>query len=88
MSLYFFFLAMGYLNRALKTLQYKPDFDYHPRCARKNSAHIYFADDLILCCRADKVSIQLLLERFNYVSDVFGLTTNMEKSSLYINGVT
>ncbi|XP_019232377.1 PREDICTED: uncharacterized protein LOC109213078 [Nicotiana attenuata] len=43
--------------------------------------------DLIMCCRADQMSIQLMLKAFEHFSTVSGLKANMEKSSLYITGV-
>nr|XP_009786560.1 PREDICTED: uncharacterized protein LOC104234656 [Nicotiana sylvestris] len=79
---------MEYLNRSLKTLDQIPDFNYHPRCAKLKITHICFADDLIMCCRADRVSIQLLLKAFHHFSGVSRLHANMEKSSFYVAGVT
>nr|XP_016481047.1 PREDICTED: uncharacterized protein LOC107802117 [Nicotiana tabacum] len=79
---------MEYLNRALKKLKENLDFKYHPKCSRNNITHICFADDLIMCCRANRVSIILLIDRFNHFSEVLDLKDNMEKSSLYIAGVT
>lgn len=49
--------------------------------------HIYFADDLIICCRAYRISIQLMMKAFEHFFIVSGLKANMEKSSLYITGV-
>lgn len=88
MSPYLFVLVMEYFNRSLKTLEGIPNFNYHPRCAKKKITHICFEDDLILCCRADKISIRLLMSRFQHFSEVSGLKTNMEKSALYIAGVS
>lgn len=62
-SPYLFVLVMEYLSRRLKTLKNMPDFNFHPRCAKMNLTHICFVDDLIMCCRADKISIQLLLDK-------------------------
>ncbi|XP_019226034.1 PREDICTED: uncharacterized protein LOC109207550 [Nicotiana attenuata] len=78
---------MEYLSRTLKSLKDIPDFNFHPRCAKMNLTHIYFADDLIMCCRADKTSIQLLLDKFNHFSKVTGLMANLDKSSIYVAGV-
>lgn len=39
-------------------------------------------------CRADEVSIQLMLKAFHHFSEVTGLLGNMEKSSFYVAGVT
>jgi len=88
MSPYLFVLVMEYLNKALKELKDNPNFNHHPRCSRNNITHICFADDLIICSRADEVSIKLLLKSFNHFSEVSGLKDNLEKSALYIAGVT
>nr|XP_009778610.1 PREDICTED: uncharacterized protein LOC104227925 [Nicotiana sylvestris] len=87
-SPYLFVLVMEYLNRALKKLKDNPDFNHHPRCARNNITHICFADDLIRCSKADEVSIKLLLKSSNHFSEVSWLKANLEKSALYIAGVT
>lgn len=88
MSPYLFVLVMEYLNRSLKKLNQNPDFNHHPKCFKNNITHICFADDLILCYRADKISIQLMLGRLNHFSEVSGLKANMEKIALYIAGVS
>ncbi|XP_075098995.1 uncharacterized protein LOC142175888 [Nicotiana tabacum] len=84
MSLYLFVLAMKYLNRSLKTLIQNPDFIFHPKCARLQVLHICFDDDLLMCCRADEVSMKLMMRVFEQFYVVFGLKANMEKRSLYI----
>ncbi|XP_075088141.1 secreted RxLR effector protein 78-like [Nicotiana tabacum] len=48
MSPYLFVLVMEYLSRTLKTLKDIPNFNFHPRCAKLNLTHIYFANDLIM----------------------------------------
>ncbi|XP_019248388.1 PREDICTED: uncharacterized protein LOC109227643 [Nicotiana attenuata] len=84
MSPYLFVLAMEYLNRSLKTLTQNPDFNFRPKCARLQVLHICFADDLLMCCRADEVSMKLMMGAFDQFSTVSGLPANLEKSSLYI----
>ncbi|XP_070018975.1 uncharacterized protein [Nicotiana sylvestris] len=37
---------------------------------------------------ADRVSIQLMIQAFNHFSDVYGLKANLDKSSLYIAGIS
>ncbi|XP_075098948.1 uncharacterized protein LOC142175847 [Nicotiana tabacum] len=88
MSPYLFVLVMEYLNRALKKLQIVPNFNYHPKCSKQHITHICFVDDLLLCCRADRISMQLLMKYFEHLSSVSGLKANMVVSSLYISGVT
>lgn len=87
MSPYLFVLAMEYLNRSLRTLIQNPDFNFHPKCARLQVLHICFADDLLMCCRADETSMKLMMEAFENFSAVSGLKANLDKSSLYIAGV-
>lgn len=87
MSPYLFVLVMEYLSRTLKSLKYIPDFNFNPRCAKMNLTHICFADDLIMCCKADITSIQLQLDKFNHFSKVTGLMANLDKSSIYVAGV-
>ncbi|XP_019257754.1 PREDICTED: uncharacterized protein LOC109235968 [Nicotiana attenuata] len=63
LSLYLFVLAMEYLTRLLiKTLKRNPNFNYHPKCATMNIVQLSFADDLLLFCRGDTISVQLLYE--------------------------
>ncbi|XP_060182487.1 uncharacterized protein LOC132612182 [Lycium barbarum] len=85
---YLFVLVMEYLNRSLKQLRHDPNLNYHPKCSRQELVHICFADDLIMCCRADKGSIQLMMKAFEHFSFVSGLQANLHKSSFYVAGVT
>nr|XP_016511677.1 PREDICTED: uncharacterized protein LOC107828812 [Nicotiana tabacum] len=79
---------MEYLNKSLKQLKSNPVFNYHPKCAKLGVVHICFADDLLMCCRADKVSIELMMKQFENFSVASGLQANMEKSSLYVAGIS
>ncbi|OIT39896.1 hypothetical protein A4A49_55824 [Nicotiana attenuata] len=88
LSPYLFVLAMEYLTRSLKTLRENPDFNYHPRCEKLNIIQLSFADDLLLFCRGDVVSVQLLYDFFQQFSKASGLIANQEKNSIYFGGVT
>lgn len=81
---YLFVLAMKYLGRELNQLEHNADSNYHPRCERISSIHICFADDVLMYCRADLISIILLNAAFNRFSEASGLQANNGKSSLYI----
>lgn len=50
--------------------------------------HICFVDDLLMCYRADRTSIQLILQAFNHFSSFSGLKENLDKHSLYITSVS
>lgn len=72
----------------MNQLKANPDFNFHPRYERLNITHMMFVDDLLLFARADKVSVQLLLEAFFKLSSVLGLEANMDKSNIYFRGVS
>lgn len=88
MSPYLFVLSMEYLGRELEQLAKNGNFNYHPRCRKLKSIHVCFADDLLMYCRADLISVKLLNEAFKNFSKVSGLQANPDKSSLYVAGVT
>ncbi|XP_060195279.1 uncharacterized protein LOC132624530 [Lycium barbarum] len=77
---------MEYLSRLLKSLQAKPNFNYHPKCERMHLVHLGFADDLLLFCRGDKLSVQMIYECFTRFSSISGLIVNISKSSIYLGG--
>ncbi|XP_049394711.1 uncharacterized protein LOC125859002 [Solanum stenotomum] len=79
---------MEYLGRELKQMATNVDFNYHPSCERMNSIHICFADDLLMYCRADLLSVRLMYATFRNFSEASGLQENTEKSFIYIVGVT
>lgn len=87
MSPYLFVLAMEYLGRELCQLQENRDFNFHPRCRQLESIHICFADDLLMYCRADLISLKLLNNAFNRFLKVTDLQANLDKSFLYVAGV-
>ncbi|KAK4739869.1 hypothetical protein R3W88_003566 [Solanum pinnatisectum] len=79
---------MEYLSRLLKQLGQQPQFNYHLKCARLNLIQLGFADDLLLFCRGDAISIQMLFEQFQCFSKASGLIANLTKSSIYCGGVS
>ncbi|WMV30278.1 hypothetical protein MTR67_023663 [Solanum verrucosum] len=62
-------------------------FKFYPRCKKLGVMHICFADDLLMFCKADTVSIQLLQGVFQRFSIAAGLQDNIEKSHIYLVGV-
>lgn len=87
MSSYLFVLVIEYLNRSLKQLKLNPNISYHPKCSKMEIVHICFVDDLLICCRANYISIKLVMDFFTQFSDASRLKSNMEKSSLCLAGV-
>ncbi|XP_074300998.1 uncharacterized protein LOC141632342 [Silene latifolia] len=75
-----FTLCLEYLSRVLMIVQKHKNFRHHPLCKRINLTHLCFADDLIMFCKGERGSIELLLQAFKYFSKASGLVMN----SVYI----
>ncbi|XP_074266519.1 uncharacterized protein LOC141589794 [Silene latifolia] len=80
-----FTICLEYLSRILLVVQKHHLFRFHPLCNRIQLSHLCFADDLILFCRGDRGSIELLMNAFSMFSKATGLTMNKSKSSVYCN---
>lgn len=52
-----------------------------------NIIQLGFADDLLLFCRGDKVSVQMVYTCFTEFTKASGLVANISKSSIYFRGV-
>lgn len=88
LSPFLFVLVMEYLSRLLRELGKNPNFNFHPRCAKLQLIQLGFADDLLLFCRGDIISVTMLYECFQSFSQASGLIANQSKSSIYLGGVT
>ncbi|XP_060183073.1 uncharacterized protein LOC132613029 [Lycium barbarum] len=88
LSPYLFVLAMEYLIRTLKTLHKQPRFHYHPKCKKQKIVQLSFADDLLMFCRGDKVSVMHFYACFQEFSMASGLIANVDKSCIYFGGVS
>ncbi|XP_060210363.1 uncharacterized protein LOC132637268 [Lycium barbarum] len=86
MSLYLFVLVMEYLNKSLMQLRHNPSFKYHPRCSKLNIVHVCFADDLLMCCKADRSSIDLMLQAFENFSSLGTQGKHGQELSLHSRG--
>ncbi|XP_074304759.1 uncharacterized protein LOC141639570 [Silene latifolia] len=82
-----FTLCMEYLSRILGMVAQQPDFRFHPLCGHTRLNHLLFADDLLLFCKGNDLSIMWLLRAFATFSDASGLCLNRDKSNIYFNGV-
>ncbi|XP_074283223.1 uncharacterized protein LOC141607771 [Silene latifolia] len=68
-------------------VQQHMNLKFHPLCNRVNLSHLCFADDLILFCKGEKASIELLVNAFTYFFRAYGLVMNAGKSNFYCNGM-
>ncbi|XP_062100396.1 uncharacterized protein LOC133806292 [Humulus lupulus] len=64
------------------------DFKFHPRCKNLNLVSLCFADDMVIFCKGNNTSIQIIQQCFQAFSVVSGLTANLEKSRVYFGGLT
>ena len=80
-----FVICMEYLSRLLKSV--KGLYGLHPRCKTIKFSHLCFADDLMVFCKGDMLSIQVLCECIAIFTRTFGLQANSSKSALYTAGM-
>lgn len=85
-----FWLGIGMEShpRHLQQLQTQPNFNFHPKCEKVAITHLMFADDLLMFSRADIQSVQMFFAAFNQFSEASRLEANIDKSKIYIGGVS
>jgi hypothetical protein len=61
LSPYLFIMCMEYFSRLLNLATHKAGFHFHPKCQSLGISHLAFADDILLLCRCDTLSVDILL---------------------------
>ncbi|XP_062074066.1 uncharacterized protein LOC133778209 [Humulus lupulus] len=79
---------MEYFTRFLIQATQNKDFKFHPRCKKLSLVSLCFADDLVLFCKGNNTSVQVIQACFKSFSAVSGLTANLEKSRVYFGGLS
>ena len=87
LSPYLFIICMEYLSRMLSLASQNPSFWFHLKCKPLGLSHLSFADDIILLCRGDRGSVQVLFQQLMLFGQTSGLNINISKSSIYFGGV-
>ncbi|CAK8530761.1 unnamed protein product [Lathyrus sativus] len=82
-----FVLIMEYMNRLMVKMQRNPNFNYHAKCENLNITNLTFADDVLLFCKGDEISMQLILRAFRDFSNSTGLIMNPNKCKIYFGGL-
>ncbi|XP_062104088.1 uncharacterized protein LOC133815248 [Humulus lupulus] len=82
-----FVLVMEYLTRLLNQVAQHREFHFHPLCKNLHLVNLCFADDLILFCKGNFRSLNLLMDGFLRFSQSSGMSANLNKSHIYFGGV-
>ena len=88
LSPYLFVVSMDVLSKLLDTAAGMRKFGYHPRCKKSGLTHLSFADDLMVLSDGKVRSIEGIVEVFDVFARCSGLRISMEKSTVYLAGVT
>ena len=83
-----FVLCMEYFSRIMTFIGKLPGFQFHPRCKSMALNHLTFADDVILFCKGDFQSVQLMLQGILLFAAISGLRANPHKSDFYSCGLS
>ncbi|XP_062114229.1 uncharacterized protein LOC133825280 [Humulus lupulus] len=83
-----FVLGLEYLSRIMSKVGSLPGFKYHTKCSNLKLNHLCFADDLLIFCNGDFVSIMLMLRGLKLFSSSSGLLPNAEKTAIYCHGIS
>ncbi|XP_062080302.1 uncharacterized protein LOC133785056 [Humulus lupulus] len=87
-SLLLFVIVMEYLTRSLFQAAKGKGFKFHPLCKSLNLISLCFADDLLIVCKANTSSIQIIQHTLEEFSAASGLLINKSKSRAYFGGVS
>lgn len=86
--LYLFVLCMNVLSHKLDKAVREKKFKFHQRCKALLLTHLCFADDLMVFVEGLKESIEGALTIFDEFSVWSGLSISLEKSTVYMVGVS
>ncbi|KAL0302139.1 UNVERIFIED_CONTAM: putative ribonuclease H protein [Sesamum calycinum] len=86
MSPFLFVMIMEVLQLMLQQLiEQNEGFSYHWRCKELGLFQLCFADDLLLFCKADVASVQVLRHGLDEFAKLSGLHANPQKSQLILS---
>lgn len=82
-----FVIIMEYMHRIMMKMQLDPNFNHHTRCEKLSFTNLQFADDVLLLCRGDPISVEVMMEAFKKFTDTTGLKVNSAKCRMYFEGM-
>ncbi|GKD30933.1 RNA-directed DNA polymerase, eukaryota, reverse transcriptase zinc-binding domain protein [Tanacetum coccineum] len=87
-SPYLFTLIMEVFHMIMiKNIVGCKEFGYHFGCKELNLSNICFADDLLVLCKGNKESLQVIKQSLDEFSQVSRLTANLGKSVIFFGGI-
>ncbi|GJR74233.1 RNA-directed DNA polymerase, eukaryota, reverse transcriptase zinc-binding domain protein [Tanacetum coccineum] len=87
-SPYLFTLVMEVFNIILcKNIEDSEKFNYHFGCKELKLTHMCFADDLLVLCKGNKSSVEVIKRSMEEFSSVSGLNPNIRKSTIFFGNV-
>ncbi|GKA73603.1 RNA-directed DNA polymerase, eukaryota, reverse transcriptase zinc-binding domain protein [Tanacetum coccineum] len=87
-SLYLFTLVMEILNLLMiRKIEHNGLFQYHFGCKQLKITHVCFADDLLMFCHGDPVSVKTIKEVIEEFGSVSVLLPNYNKSTIIFGSV-
>ncbi|KAG7599383.1 Reverse transcriptase domain [Arabidopsis suecica] len=88
LSPYLFVVCMNVLSSMIDKAARNKSIGYHPKCKQMQLTHLCFADDLMVFVEGNKKSIEGALSVFEEFAIHSGLKISLEKSTLYMAGVS
>ena len=88
LSPYLFVLCMNVMSLKMDKAMREGKFNPHPRCQSLQLTHLCFADDLILFVEGTKCSVEGALTVFDEFELWSGLSISLEKSTIFMAGVS
>lgn len=79
---------MNVLSKLLDKAALERRIGYHPKCQNMGITHLSFADDIMVFTDGKIRSIDSITEVFDYFAKISGLKINMEKSTIYLAGIS
>ncbi|GJZ70565.1 RNA-directed DNA polymerase, eukaryota, reverse transcriptase zinc-binding domain protein [Tanacetum coccineum] len=87
-SPYLFTLVMEVFNLIMcRNINDSPDYGYHFGCKDLKLSHLCFADDLLVLCKGNKESVEVVKKSLEEFSEVSGLNPNLSKSIIFFGSI-
>lgn len=81
-----FVLVMDYFSRIMKRVATDPAFRFHPGCKSLCLNNLMFADNILVFCKGQEASVQMITRALHEFEGVSGLAANPAKSRIHIGG--